>query len=519
MKKIIFISLSVLIFSFSTNNSFAQQHTQTAYEKKVNEIENRYTQKIIQIKLRGGGPSDFRLLKYRMEKELKRAERLKTKVDFQREKKKKLEEARRKAQEKFEQSDYGQILKEVKSSFEKWNKKGEFEKKEDWLNRLENETQNAFDKICIEEIRKLANNRIILNNNSWSCELSDYNTEKEIFHISLSAWKLKWDTILKIPISEAKKFKDSFSWYIEDYYDVGILQNALFPSYFTIHTSSKEYKIQTIQKGVPELIVSFDKLNIKNKFLKGYEFNYSDAIKKMKIEEERRAEEKEEKRISYNNRLDSLFNTYNDKLLNNPYNIDKDKIRKGRFSKITNQAKQKKAFNDNVNLLMEEYNYALDRIKRKFANAYSKNSRFFSNEEEFGVFYKKGTIVFNDEIKKRKIFTFLKRKRTCGFIALMNFKKNESEINTSIYVGDIENGISCLTYIGGSKARQYILSLLQKNKGKSYYPQILSYVIQKNKRMSKEWDRKGKYFQNQEEFYDAYISVNYKNILRNKKRK
>ncbi len=487
MKKITFVSLLVLLLSFSINSSFAQKHTKTAYEKKVSEIENRYHKKIQQAKLRGEGGLMIISLALQMDNELKRAKKLKTKIDFQREK-----------QKSFEQSDYGEIYKKVKLSFEKWSKKGEFEKKEDWLNRLENEAKNAFDKICIEEISELAYNRLVTNKHQWECELLSYNTEKETFPISFGKEKLKWNTIIKIPISEARQFKESFSWSM-DYHYVGILQNAVFPEFFTVSTSNKEYEIQTIQKGVDEPIISFDKLDIKNEFLKGYTFNYTTYKKEQKKKEEERKEQerKEQERkeqekikeqekllIEYNKKLIALQKLYNEDLLKNAYNIKKYKIETVEKIIVT-----KASFDDESRWLAEKYVEIKNKIEQNFEESYKRNKHLFKNKEEFASCYQKGKEFIDKEIAIRWI------KINKRIIKGLNLQEKED---------------------ASVKA---VLTTVQNYKGSSFYPQFLFALIQNNKKLNKEWRKNSKYFQNQEEFYNTYISGNYKNILKTKKRK
>ena len=49
-------------------------------------------------------------------------------------------------------------------------------------------------------------------------------------------------------------------------------------------------------------------------------------------------------------------------------------------------------------------------------------------------------------------------------------------------------------------------------------PQLIEIMVSKNKKMSEEWEENGKYFNNVVEFYEAYISDDYKSILKSKKK-
>ncbi len=50
------------------------------------------------------------------------------------------------------------------------------------------------------------------------------------------------------------------------------------------------------------------------------------------------------------------------------------------------------------------------------------------------------------------------------------------------------------------------------------YPRIVKLMVTSNEKMSKEWSSNGKYFKSEIEFYEAYISENYKEILKSKKK-
>ena len=50
------------------------------------------------------------------------------------------------------------------------------------------------------------------------------------------------------------------------------------------------------------------------------------------------------------------------------------------------------------------------------------------------------------------------------------------------------------------------------------YPRIVKLMVHSNEKMSKEWSPNGHYFNNEVDFYEAYISENYKEILNNRKK-
>ncbi len=390
MKKITFINLLVLLFSFSINSSFAQKHTETAYEKKVNEIKSRYVKEIIQIKLAGGRPSDFKFLENRMKKELKSAERLKTTVDFQRERQKKLEEEQKQAKEKYEQSDLGIIIKEVKYSFEKWAQKGEFEKQEDFYNRLKNQSKEKFQFFCVSEIEKKVEYW------SGSGDIFSYNSEKEFFPMSFEAGNQKWETNVNVPIDEAKNFKNNWGWDIDNF---GIVNNNLFPTIILLEYRGKVYKKLTVTlKGLTDIRIPFDKLGINNEFLNGYIFNY--AIDKKEVEK-RKEQKKEEQRIVYNKKLVSTLNAYNEELLKNPRNGRKHQIAK--IQEIPKEEKYiEEAFRKKLRELNSKKGDALRTIENAFIDDQLNYEWRFNSPKEFMEAYKKGIPALKDILKKKK---------------------------------------------------------------------------------------------------------------------
>jgi len=61
--------------------------------------------------------------------------------------------------------------------------------------------------------------------------------------------------------------------------------------------------------------------------------------------------------------------------------------------------------------------------------------------------------------------------------------------------------------------------VINECKNKSYYPQVMDLVIETNKGLNKEWSKNGQYFQSKTEFYEVFLSDNYKQIVKEKKKK
>lgn len=214
--------LSIIIFLFF-NSSYSQQ--KTVYEKKVGEINLSFLKKlgvsqtqISRAKEMGNIEGMFMglgimeklstmqglVLMEQYNNELKKAENLKTEVDFKKDKIKKNKEIalqkaieQKKILEEYNNSDYSIISKNIKSEFENWTKKGEFEKEADYVNRLQIKSQNVFEEICLKQINEKINNFNVDYN--LRKELSTYNSEGEYFMINFKINNVEWQNKINIP--------------------------------------------------------------------------------------------------------------------------------------------------------------------------------------------------------------------------------------------------------------------------------------------------------------------------------
>lgn len=67
------------------------------------------------------------------------------------------------------------------------------------------------------------------------------------------------------------------------------------------------------------------------------------------------------------------------------------------------------------------------------------------------------------------------------------------------------------------KANEDTEKIIQKIaafKGKCEYENVIQFVIENNKKLSRKWKKDGRYFENQIEFYEAFISGEYKEIIK-----
>lgn len=305
MKKLKTLSLIILLILSSFNGMYAQQQQKTAYEKKLMEITEKYFKILYDYNQQlsmydkakldmitdGEEAREFILgigiLSYaanhsetevkrmvtQIENDLKQAEKLKTPIDFQREKERKTLAT----QAEYEKTDAGTIKKNIKATFELWNQKGEFEKQADYEERLQKQSQNAFTKTCIEQIKNKVRN--YSDYYALSKELLPYNADNEFFIIKFKINGIEWQSKINIPIANAEKFKNNWSdlkFEINDF-DWCFVENALCPTLITITESNSKYQITLPVQNQKEITYSFDDLGISNSYLKGFVFKYTDA--------------------------------------------------------------------------------------------------------------------------------------------------------------------------------------------------------------------------------------------------
>lgn len=537
--------LSIILFLFF-NSSYSQQ--KTVYEKKVDEINLSFLKKlgvsetqISRAKEMGNIEGMFMglgimeklstmqglVLMEQYNNELKKAENLKTEVDFKKDKIKKNKEIalqkaieQKKILELYNNSDYSIISKNIKSEFENWTKKGEFEKEADYFNRLQIKSQNVFEEICLKQINDKINNYNVDYN--LRKELSTYNSEGEYFMIVFKINNVEWQNKINIPISKAENFKNNWSQlkFKVDDYDWCFVENSLSPTLVKLEENYK-YEFPLSTKNQSEIIYPFANTKINNPYLQDYIFKYSNAkVIAKKIEKEKKLLDSLE--LSLNNqKLDSIFKNYNNQLLKNQHNINKEII--DNYKKVTRKDNIESDFSDSVYSMKYTFESLTNKFENEYQYEYRTNLKLFTNKEEFDNFYSKGDEFYQSEIGKKTVLNILKT--NSNFIELMNFQKDKREsVGSAIARGllsNINNGsnTSTIDYSNENRERQHILSLINENKDKSYYPQIMDFVIETNKSLNKEWSKNGHFFENKQLFYKSYLSEDYKVILKENKEK
>ena len=466
MKKVIITTLAI-VFSLSI---FAQ-NSPTPYQKKQLELSKKYFQIFYGYRMtmadeifynqleQGGNAREFLLalgimgyamnnteaqvkrILTQMKNEYDQAEKLKNATDFRLEKERDL----RAAQEAYEKTDIGAIRKNIKSAFEKWNLKGEFEKEADFAKRLQSLSQKIFDDICLEEITKRIKNKDM---SYWKKKLLPYNSENETFTILFKINDISWQSNINISIAQAEKFKSKFSNLRIKIgtYDWCFKENSLCPTLVTLENRDTEYQFYISLQNESEITQSFDNLDINNQYLSGYVFKFSKA-----------------KFIAEQKERDAKF--------------------------IVEQQERH--------------------------NEYRKNGKLFVSETEFDSFYTKGKNIYQSEVEKKTILKYFSD--NTKYIESMDFQKEARKIIGSASI--LRYTETHTNYSGINADGKTILSAIRKSQDKPYYSHILNFAIETNKKLKKEWSKNGQFFESKSDFYSAFLSDKYKQILKDKKKK
>lgn len=314
MGKRFFYSFLLLL----TFNCYSQTQQKTVYERKVEALTIQFfknlginpsllnqKQKIGEIEglflagdvLQKLNTEKGILLMLQLEREIKEAAKFKTAVDFQREKVKK-EEAERKKQieiakqkerqrqaelkeqeeekkERYDNSDYVQIKDEIQNDYKQWLEKGEFEKSDDYQNRVSNTSSQAFDSICY---KILVHN--FKNKSGFSSNLLKYNADTEKFGIEFLFNELKFTDSLNVPLKDASKFKEeteNFGIYVDDK-DWSFIDSYLTPTKITFfnNRNKKSFEFQFSNKDFKNISFSTSQLELNRSVSSNNKFDFAE---------------------------------------------------------------------------------------------------------------------------------------------------------------------------------------------------------------------------------------------------
>jgi len=201
--------------------------------------------------------------------------------------------AKNSERERYEMTDRGRVMKNVKEKFSAWNEIREFEKTTAYELRLQQSSKFVFDSICYDAIV----DRI---GHNWSLDLEKYNADKEYFPITCNFNEIRATIYVSVPIAEAPQFQEDFNEYggfqtaepLRRFGKFVYVQNMICPT--SILVNRKPYWIwrggnregyygeinddffidadtaKVKYKDAKPLVVKFNDLGIKNKYLTNY---------------------------------------------------------------------------------------------------------------------------------------------------------------------------------------------------------------------------------------------------------
>ena len=206
--------------------------------------------------------------------------------------------------------------------------------------------------------------------------------------------------------------------------------------------------------------------------------------------------------------MDSLLTIVNNKLATNKYNVNQYRIKS--LSALDNH-NDTQSFLTWATEITTERKRIGDQIMRERSNIWSQNKDVFNdNTNEFDKYYCQGMEYFNANIEYLRILKYLED--NTNRIAAIDFKKHKfdsaltGEYDTKKNIEDI-NSFSV-----------NLVNMVYTCKGSSYYDKIINILMTNNLSLSAEYEKKGDNFSSEADFYEAFISDNYKDILKSKKR-
>lgn len=521
-----------------------------------------------------------------MKNEYAAAEKLKNATDFRLEKevkarKEQAEKERklRAEQEAYAKTDVGSIQKNIKSDFEKWNQKGEFEKEADFVERIKSKSKDEFNKVCIEQIKNKIKNLgsyYYGYNYNLKRELSTYDSEGEYFTVVFRFNGIEWKNVLNIPISDAEEFKEKWNKLKVsiDNYNWCFVENSMLPTLVTLQEFEsfyyydyereptlkpiKTYSFPYTQKNHSEITIEFDELNLENEFLKGYVFKFSE-IEAFRLDSLELA--------NFNAKLDSMYTNLNEDLLANPYNTDKKTLTnykqigndlKPDYDKTITELRQRKFEQYKSQLQSDYYSlndyfegelktekpseycqiyFDINPTKKKEADMkYTECRCNYSSRLDFDLKFIEGKVSScncrEKEFQKngalfsnRQDFDNFYNKGDDEYFKELEIRKLKKE--EELAIADIRNNSSIIENLDfrdiqiKSTSYKYAAIYFKKiaqYKTKPYYSIVVETLIDVNKGLNKEWQKNGHFFDSKTDFYESYTGGEYKQKLKERKK-
>lgn len=595
----VLICLTLILFRV---NTFAQEEEKTAYQERVHELAQKYyciinhntespdnlnfTDRcimdvftcqvydeesyknlmalLILAKTNEISTGQMENFKNRMTNDLKTAEKLKTSIDFERDKEAELRKKEKEQKEKDTQTDRGYIYAMVENVFNNWSNKGEFETRDAYEKRLVIKSIYIFDSICKSQVKKY-----ISSFKGKEYKIGTYDTELQQFPFELEQWSirsnqdknkvgyLKRNGMVSVPLEKAKVFREDYmrgksisggsDWFYCQYYSdaIAFLDDYIyFKKIRFVEHIYDGYDADVPLNNSQDVILFADDMKLNSTYLKGHSFNYNTYDSNCEWDNCKK----------YFNNFSEYISYYNKgtQVLNSEINKRRQYAQSKGYFKDYNEFlsfydKDEKTFNSELN-----YRKKVQELKQVFPAS--------ANIQEYISLYNKdykkidASVDYYKEVKDKhlvKIFdnkenelysTFLKYyvkgggkapfdtevARISWYKAYKNLYSSENEFNEIFKSGKtcFHNDLDARKYV--SKYYYNIRSLNEKDYKTLVTNTIYNYdkgivytmniVINGDKAMKKEFEINGSYFNNTKEFFNSYISDRYKADLKAKKK-
>lgn len=572
------IITSLFLFGIAFN---LQAQNKTAYQKRCNEIYVKYYkiftygyEKSItldeQIAIELIGPdvacgaaaldalqrwpmSKIEQISSKMDAELKQAETLMT--DEERK-----EKAMKAERDKIAATSVGRLKLLVEDSVNHWSLKGEFEKTEDWRNRLESKSETCFSNYCRELFPEY----------SFNISPLKYDADNEIYlfkvnyRLEFPNKTIKDELNVSVPmnVTDAKGL-DNDNIAVTDVV-WGSTNNNIQPKAFKLKVNDKLFSLTT---QVEDLILEANQLSIQNDYAKTISYNYTqkglnrlqnrDAIRNCANIYNRRLKHDEDS-------LNGIINTYlyayqasrnkvyADTIPIKEYDNVEQEI-KSEYTKLYGNMvlKKDKALQDmkkdlrryNSDKYVDTYlaedparkeqinatylecrcnyksfrNFVLAYEEGKISksecncrdNYWNDYQSLFDNREDFDKTYNLGEDEMRKELKLRREMEqkFMQYKRILSLEIQNGFTLN------AVGKQDMQNAANSRnSYI------QKVYNYLQDFKGYNVYHKAIDSLLEMNDKMSKEYEKQSKYYDSIDVFVEEYMNEGYKTKLKERKK-
>ena len=204
-----------LFFVLSTNMGLAQKQqnnsasNMTPYERRIDQIQKQAMQRygmdaLSEIMLDEGllrlsvagykmksrhtqqDTRSFQIVSWYLT-QVQAAKKLWSKADVEKQKRKEAERARRKEIEHLKESNYGELLRDISNDFNRWQTKGEFEKRVDYDQRLKDSSVVVLNRISMDDILDWEN--YWRENINYELHIQRFDVDREVYPIYINRYQ------------------------------------------------------------------------------------------------------------------------------------------------------------------------------------------------------------------------------------------------------------------------------------------------------------------------------------------